>query len=201
MLVFDVETLPAHTEHAIMACAASKNAWYSWISPWLLGESPDSDQLIPLGSPTAPRVVVGHNVAFDRKRIAEEYTLGGTRTRFLDTMALHIAVKGISSHQRPAWNKYRKSKEQEQEQRSEAVEAVYDLLQDAAERLEQETERDIVHARRRREANDRYFGRVDQGVRDVVARLEEVAAAMRAVEHETRDVWGDDASVPASAKA
>ena len=140
MLVFDVETLPAHTEHAIMACAASKNAWYSWISPWLLGESPDSDQLIPLGSPTAPRVVVGHNVAFDRKRIAEEYTLGGTRTRFLDTMALHIAVKGISSHQRPAWNKYRKSKEQEQEQRSEAVEAVYDLLQDAAERLEQETD-------------------------------------------------------------
>lgn len=68
-------------------------------------------------------------------------------------------------------------------------------------RLEQETERDILHARRRREANDRYFGRVDQGVRDVVARLEEVAAAMRAVEHETRDVWGDDASVPASAKA
>ena len=68
-------------------------------------------------------------------------------------------------------------------------------------RLEQETERDILHARRRREANDRYFGRVDQGVRDVVARLEEVAAAMRAVEHETREVWGDDASVPTSAKA
>lgn len=67
-------------------------------------------------------------------------------------------------------------------------------------RLEQETERDILHARRRREANDRYFSRVDQGVRDVVARLEEVAVAMRAVEQETRDVWGDDSSAPASVK-
>ena len=67
-------------------------------------------------------------------------------------------------------------------------------------RLEQETEKDILHARRRREANDRYFSRIDQGVRDVVARLEEVAVAMRAVEQETRDVWGDDASAPASAK-
>lgn len=65
--------------------------------------------------------------------------------------------------------------------------------------LEEETEVDILLARKRREANDRYFGRVDQGVRDVVAKLEEVAVAMRAVEQETRDVWGDD-SVSESAK-
>ncbi|KAH7040579.1 uncharacterized protein B0I36DRAFT_232773 [Microdochium trichocladiopsis] len=59
-------------------------------------------------------------------------------------------------------------------------------------KLEEETERDILLARKRREANDKYFGRVDDGVRDVVAKLEEVALAMRAVEQETRDVWGDE---------
>lgn len=66
--------------------------------------------------------------------------------------------------------------------------------------LEQETESDILLARKRREANDQYFSRVEQGVRDVVEKLEEVAIAMRAVEQESRDVWGDE-SVPASAKA
>ncbi|KAI1293325.1 hypothetical protein F5Y03DRAFT_331808 [Xylaria venustula] len=59
-------------------------------------------------------------------------------------------------------------------------------------KLEEETERDILLARNRREANDRYFSKVDQGVRDVVAKLEDVAIAMRAVEQETRGVWGEE---------
>lgn len=58
-----------------------------------------------------------------------------------------------------------------------------------------ETELDILMARRRREANDEYFSRVDRGVRDVVAKLDEVAAAMMAVEQETRDIWGDETSL------
>ncbi|KAI0518270.1 hypothetical protein F5B22DRAFT_645035 [Xylaria bambusicola] len=62
-------------------------------------------------------------------------------------------------------------------------------------KLEEETERDILLARNRREANDRYFSKVDQGVRDVVAKLEEVAIAMRAVEQETRGVWGEESAV------
>ncbi|KAI1078543.1 hypothetical protein F5B20DRAFT_582171 [Whalleya microplaca] len=66
-------------------------------------------------------------------------------------------------------------------------------------KLEEETERDILLARNRREANDRYFGKVDQGVRDVVERLEEVAVAMQAVEEETRNIWGD-ANTPGSTR-
>lgn len=66
-------------------------------------------------------------------------------------------------------------------------------------RLEQEMESDLAFARKRREANDRYFRRVNQGVLDVVAKLEDVAAAMRAVEQESKDVWGDE-SVPSSAR-
>ena len=57
--------------------------------------------------------------------------------------------------------------------------------------LDEETERDIVLARERREANDRYFDRVNSGVLDVVAKLDEVAQAMRSVERESKDIWND----------
>ena len=120
-----------------MACAASKGAWYAWLSPWLMGESEDPEHLIPFGAPDAHRVVVGHNVSYDRSRIAEEYSLDGTNSRFIDTMALHIAVKGISSHQRPAWKKHRKTKEKEEERRVEAIETVENILQES-EVLDQE---------------------------------------------------------------
>jgi len=67
-----------------------------------------------------------------------------------------------------------------------------------ANKLEQDTETDIILARKRREANDRYFQRVNSGVLDVVAKLEEVAGAMRAVEQESRDIWGESESPGAS---
>ncbi|RAH63848.1 DUF5315 domain-containing protein [Aspergillus aculeatinus CBS 121060] len=65
----------------------------------------------------------------------------------------------------------------------------------AARNLDEETEKDILLARERREANDRYFDRVNNGVLDVVAKLEEVAQAMRAVERESQDIWSDTDSV------
>ncbi|KAK3954706.1 hypothetical protein QBC32DRAFT_335617 [Pseudoneurospora amorphoporcata] len=70
-------------------------------------------------------------------------------------------------------------------------------------KLEQETDADILLARKRREANDRYFSRVNQGVLDVVAKLEDVAVAMRAVEQESKDIWadGEDNSNPGSVRA
>lgn len=67
-----------------------------------------------------------------------------------------------------------------------------------ASRLEEETESDILLARKRREANDRYFQRVNGGVLDVVAKLEEVAVATRAVERESRDIWSESDSVDTS---
>lgn len=57
--------------------------------------------------------------------------------------------------------------------------------------LEEETERDIRLARKRREANDRYFRQVNKGVLDVVRKLDEVAGAMRRVEKESREIWND----------
>jgi hypothetical protein len=62
-------------------------------------------------------------------------------------------------------------------------------------RLEEETENDITLARRRREANDKYFRIVNTAVKDVVAKLEEVAKAMKVVETESKEIWGDRDSV------
>ncbi|KAI9664563.1 MAG: hypothetical protein M1821_006009 [Bathelium mastoideum] len=61
--------------------------------------------------------------------------------------------------------------------------------------LEEEAEADIVLARRRREANDRYFRRVNAGVLDVVAKLDEVANAMKGVEMESKEIWGERDSI------
>ncbi len=68
-------------------------------------------------------------------------------------------------------------------------------------KLEEETEEDILVARKRREANDRYFQRVNQGVLDVVAKLEDVATAMKAVEQESKDIWTENGSAPSTAKS
>ncbi|PBP19490.1 hypothetical protein BUE80_DR009718 [Diplocarpon rosae] len=64
--------------------------------------------------------------------------------------------------------------------------------------MEEETEADILLARKRREANDRYFQRVNDGVLEVVAKLEHVASAMKAVERESRDIWGENDSTRTS---
>ncbi|KAG6328392.1 hypothetical protein ID866_10697 [Astraeus odoratus] len=95
-----------------------------------------------MGPPGTPRVVVGHNFLYDRQRILEEYSLTGTQTRFLDTMALHVAVKGISSHQRPAWMKHCKSKAEKRERREEAVELVVGMLQNTEAQCDQEASED-----------------------------------------------------------
>jgi hypothetical protein len=61
--------------------------------------------------------------------------------------------------------------------------------------LEEETEKDLGLARARREANDRYFQRVNASVKDVVAKLEDVARAMKGVELESKEIWGETDSL------
>ena len=105
-MVFDVEVCVTADPRAVMAVAVTPKAWYCWLSPHLLNSTPfppgppTADTMVPLGSDSNPRLVVGHNVSYDRIRLGEEYRLEGTGTRFLDTMALHIAVAGMTSSQR-----------------------------------------------------------------------------------------------------
>lgn len=117
-LVFDVECMVQESHFAVMATAAGPKAWYVWLSPWLLQEGErchEKDHLIPFGPKEdlqgqPARLIVGHNVSFDRARIQDEYSLDRGNIRFLDTMSLHVATRGISSPQRGAWMKYSKSR-------------------------------------------------------------------------------------------
>lgn len=62
-------------------------------------------------------------------------------------------------------------------------------------------ENDILLAKKRREANDKYFWRVSKGVLDVVGKLEEVAAAMDKVEKESREMWSESESMNSGSMA
>ncbi|KAL8932981.1 MAG: hypothetical protein Q9216_006578 [Gyalolechia sp. 2 TL-2023] len=111
MLTFDTEVMWKESSYAVMACAASPTAWYAWLSPWLLDESQTDKHLVPLGNPNDARIVVGHNIGYDRARVAEEYDLQQSKNFFLDTMSLHVAVNGMCSRQRPTWMKHKKARD------------------------------------------------------------------------------------------
>ena len=99
---FDVEVCVKEGHYPVIAAALSSSAWYSWISPNLLTPKKSEltpEDLIPVDG-SGERVVIGHNVSYDRARCREQYDLESTPTRFLDTMSLHIAVSGMTSGQR-----------------------------------------------------------------------------------------------------
>ena len=120
MITFDTEVMWKESSFAVMACAASPTAWYAWLSPWLLGESDTDKHLVPLGDPDQCRIIVGHNVGYDRARIAEEYDLRQSRNFFMDTMSLHVAVNGMCSRQRPTWMKHKKNRDMRDKMTSES---------------------------------------------------------------------------------
>ena len=66
---------------------------------------------------------------------------------------------------------------------------------------EGDDEGDVREARRRREANERFFRKVGEGVVDVVGKLDGVAAAMAKVEKESREIWDDRESLEGSSVA
>ncbi|XP_066558010.1 DNA polymerase subunit gamma-1 isoform X2 [Amia ocellicauda] len=125
-LVFDVEVCMAEGHCPTLAVAVSHTAWYSWCSKRLIEERYTwSSQLtladfIPLETPansTRPpegqwieRLVIGHNVSFDRAHIKEQYLLKGSRMRFLDTMSMHMAISGLTGYQRSLWMASKKGK-------------------------------------------------------------------------------------------
>jgi DNA polymerase gamma 1 len=124
-LVFDVEVLVQVGFYPVIAVAASRRYWYAWVSPCVFGEQ--YEELIPLGD--SERIVVGHNVAFDRARIKEQYHLRLPRHHFIDTMALHSCVGGLCNQQRAIWTKYSKKRE-EMENADEDVVEVQDVPRD-----------------------------------------------------------------------
>lgn len=117
-LVFDVEVCVPFGKNPILACAVGTNSWFSWTSAVLLNPKDCNPakftlrDMIPLESTNyeggynlnkkfkTPKIVVGHNVSFDRARVKEQYWIENTALRFLDTMSLHVCVSGVTSYQR-----------------------------------------------------------------------------------------------------
>lgn len=119
-IVFDVEVCMKEGPLPTLACAVTKDAWYGWVSKSLfsgnsaLAESLplSTDDLIPMestpdehgnkltDSQKKPKIIVGHNVCYDRRRIKEQYWSNCTGMRFVDTMSLHVCVSGLNSYQR-----------------------------------------------------------------------------------------------------
>ncbi|CAG8671440.1 8748_t:CDS:2, partial [Cetraspora pellucida] len=166
-LCFDVETLLDDSDYALIACAASPKAWYTWISPRLIKhrsaahsslvqhtetcelvndemdklKRQEQDEkykskirevgyLIPMGNIGKDRIIVGHNVGFDRARIKEEYHRDRSCNNYIDTMSLHIAVSGLCTQQRPTWIKYNKATEENNKdylESSKDFQAIYDV--------------------------------------------------------------------------
>lgn len=119
-LVFDVEVCVGAGPLPTMATAVSDKAWYSWVSKSLIdgnslpagSQKYTTDLLIPMESSRkeyggrlndvqkTPKIIIGHNVSYDRARIKEQYWLNCTGTRFVDTMSIHVCVSGVTSYQR-----------------------------------------------------------------------------------------------------
>nr|CAG4641448.1 EOG090X00SQ [Eurycercus lamellatus] len=119
--IFDVEVCVQEGHAPTLATAVSNNYWYSWCSNQLFDhkertvlngldrhyglknlinlETKTGQEKLPLQD-QKERIVIGHNVSYDRARVKEQYFIEGTKLRFLDTMSMHIAVSGITSYQR-----------------------------------------------------------------------------------------------------
>ncbi|WVR04955.1 hypothetical protein IAU60_001967 [Kwoniella sp. DSM 27419] len=144
---FDVETLYKLSSYPVMATAVTPHAWYSWLSPTIFDDPPGEPttqreawdrqaqshhphDLIPLFQGPKARIVIGHNVGYDRARVKEEYSLERTATRWLDTLSLHVATRGITSVQRPAWMAHRKNKKAKALREQESREAFQELAEE-----------------------------------------------------------------------
>ncbi|KAK0407293.1 hypothetical protein QR680_019122 [Steinernema hermaphroditum] len=112
-LFFDIEVCMEDGLLPTLAVAVSGSAWFSWCSDRLINntavpELTRVDHLIPLepeaGSPEK-RVIIGHNVAFDRARVREQYYPKKTSTKFWDTMSMSIPMFGMADHQLALYEK------------------------------------------------------------------------------------------------
>lgn len=111
-IVFDIENCVKEGAAPTMACALGRSGWYSWVSPALIDCASRNNRpyqlsdLIPLEADgsvvdrSEPRIVVGHNVSYDRARVREQYLLQDSGVRFMDTMSMHVCVSGVTSYQR-----------------------------------------------------------------------------------------------------
>ncbi|CAF0847266.1 unnamed protein product [Adineta ricciae] len=174
VMVFDVETLVSEGNFAVLAIALSSKHWYSWCSSRLIDEefrfksNVELNDMIPMESdPSKPSLVIGHNVAFDRTYIKEQYQIQKTGMCFLDTMSLHIMCSGFTHAQRMQYQAFEKGATARNSDKEEIVEGVVDE-QNLEILLEAEKEKDFkAYAKMRSLQNLRW--RLESSLNNLVA--------------------------------
>eukprot|EP00794_Sanderia_malayensis_P010229 gene10229-11278_t len=116
VFVFDVEVCINENELPVIATAVSEHAWYCWVSKTLVDESSafqytsriSPNDFICLedakSSTPSKRLVIGHNVGYDRSYVKEQYFMKKSPTMFLDTMSMHMCISGLTGIQRILMN-------------------------------------------------------------------------------------------------
>lgn len=103
--IFDCETFVKGSDfgHPILATAVTNKAYYIWMHDSFVDPLKEYVPcMVPVGR--TDMILIAHNVAFDRQRTAEAYTLGQTNLWF-DTMSAHVNVAGFGSEQRVLYKK------------------------------------------------------------------------------------------------
>ncbi|CAB60771.1 DNA-directed DNA polymerase [Caenorhabditis elegans] len=112
ILFFDIELVVRDGTLPTLAIALGRDAWYGWCSDRLIYESeipeiPTKADLIPIGEIGMEKVIIGHNVGFDRARCREAYqSINGSKIRFMDTMSMSIPMYGMADHQQSLYEMY-----------------------------------------------------------------------------------------------
>jgi DNA polymerase gamma 1 len=105
VLFLDAEVLLINGHEPVIVTCLSETGWYIWLTPLLFG---GGNALCNIGH---DKLIIGHNISYDRIRLKEEYKLSDTGNRFIDTMALHTTVAGLGTKQRALYLHIKKEKE------------------------------------------------------------------------------------------
>jgi DNA polymerase gamma 1 len=108
VVTFDVEVMYNVSKYPVIATCCSNTRWYSWVSPGLF-ENRVPSELISLGNPRSRKLIIGHNVSYDRARIKEEYEIEKSKFNFIDTLSLHVSVAGFCNAQRALYLKEKRN--------------------------------------------------------------------------------------------
>ncbi|EYB88112.1 hypothetical protein Y032_0252g225 [Ancylostoma ceylanicum] len=96
---FDVETCVQDGQLPTLAVALSAEACHRLVHGSAVPTAAHLYHLIPVGGSNKARVVIGHNVGYDRARTREPYEQMKTAVRFMDTMSMAIPMFGMADHQ------------------------------------------------------------------------------------------------------
>ncbi|KAH0371322.1 hypothetical protein KCU65_g1896, partial [Aureobasidium melanogenum] len=160
---------------------------------WAALQSTLSDIELSAGS-SAHVFGTGHAKALEELRAAQvELARAWGQTDSEDTSTLPSKeTKSPETNAQQRNSKEHNTKETQEKHQSNNHKEQEKQAEQNERKLSTATTLDLTSAARRREASDKYFAAVKEGVAEVVRKLDGVADAMREVEMQSRDIWGDD---------